>query len=88
MAPLSENANAPFPDGDYFGYTFGGYTPIQKAVQMSWIYRKKSKEFIEIIKILAPFSENPDAPDPTGWTPIQMSLQDKVWFRPNFSNST
>ena len=70
MAPISENVNASFPDSDYFGYNFDGYTPIQIAVDMFWDHMT-SKECIEIIKILAPFSDNPDAPDPTGWTPIQ-----------------
>ena len=69
MAPISENANASFPDGDYFDYNFDGYTPIQKAVDFVLPLGDPMipKGCIEIIKILAPFSDNPDATDPTGW---------------------
>ena len=75
IAPLSESANASFPNGDYFGYSFGGYTPIQKAVDISWNYPKKSKQCIEIIKTLAPLSDNPDCPGPTGFTPLYHAVQ-------------
>ena len=32
-------------------------------------------EHVEIIKVLAPFTDNPNAPDSKGWTPINVAAK-------------
>ena len=41
-----------------------GYTPIQRAVKRGY------SDLLNVVKILAPISKNPNAKDPEGWTPI------------------
>ena len=73
MAPLTDNPNAPGPDG---------WTPIQRAAseldrRATWYYGTiflspfLAQTYVEMIKILAPLSENPNAKDPKGLTPTR-----------------
>ena len=74
IVQLMDNPNASHPDF--------GWTPIQKATVLA-AERNGRPEYAEIIQILAPLSENPNAPfvyngrnahlGPTGWTPIHHS---------------
>ena len=54
MGPLSVNPDDPFPDESIYNSMYAGYTPIQLAVVK---FRN-----MNIIRLLAPFSKNPNAP--------------------------
>ena len=75
LAPLLDNPNHPF-QGNlnsyvYAGKSFDGWTPIQLAVYHGFLF-----DFTpEIIKILAPLLEKPNATDPDGWTPINRAAR-------------
>ena len=66
LAPLVENANAPFPSGSSrFLKCFAGWKPTQVATCMNWP---------QILKVLAPLSDNLNDPypgeDTGGFTPM------------------
>ena len=70
LAPLIENPNAPYSmdqAAQYWGeglepnYPYTGWTPIQVATE---------RRNTEIVRILAPLSARPNAPNPEGYTPI------------------
>ena len=76
-APILDNPNSPFPTlalakkvlsglgGDgVLQSSFPNWTPIQLVAY------SRNTSSVEIIGILAPLTEDPNAPDPDGWTPI------------------
>ena len=82
LAPLLDNPNHPFQNHSNVltGESFAGWTPIQLAV---YPYCVSHLNIPEIIQILAPLSEKPNAADPEGWTPISRAVKNIQTLAPN-----
>ena len=79
MAPILENPNSPFPTlaplaknglSGLALYWKSRLHEIWTPIQLAAFYNNPT----EIIGILAPLTENPNAPDPDGWTPINRAV--------------
>ena len=66
---LTENPNAP---------NIYGRTPIHEAARWSHISFSNSWKYREIVKILAPLTDHPNAPDNDGNTPSSVTKNAEI----------
>ena len=80
LAPHTNTPNAanPLRNNPALRLRFNGWTPLQVAVENAGysedIFDDRTERCTEIVKILAPLADNPNAQNPQGWTPLQKAV--------------